>query len=120
MEFFGISGGELMIILVVALLVIGPESLAQALRWFKSGVGKLKEFSARLREEAKLAERGIGIDEIDLSGIDLNTFAELKGLDPRQIIREAVQEEMQAWMEDTGPKTSKKTNGSSSPKGTNA
>lgn len=120
MEFFGISGGELMIILVVALLVIGPESVAQGLRWFKSMVAKAKNFSARLREETKATEASIGVDQIDFSGLDLNNLSEIKGLDPRQIIREAVREEMEAWMEQTGGKTPTQSNTTHQSKGPKA
>ncbi|MFC5369950.1 twin-arginine translocase TatA/TatE family subunit [Arcanobacterium bovis] len=89
MEFFGISGTEFVVILLVALLVLGPKSIAQFLHVFKNGVTKAKQFSARLREESRAENY---VPSIDLSEFDM------RGLDPRQIIRDAVQEEMRAWM----------------------
>ncbi|MBM7825569.1 sec-independent protein translocase protein TatB [Arcanobacterium pluranimalium] len=94
MEFFGISGTEFVVILLVALLVLGPKSIAQFLHVFKNGVTKAKQFSARLREESRAENY---VPSIDLSEFDV------RGLDPRQIIRDAVQEEMQAWMKQANP-----------------
>lgn len=92
MEIFGLSGSELIIILVVAVLVVGPKGVAQAMSAFRKTVAKAKEFSARLREETAVDLSGTAIPKMDLSGFDL------RGLDPRVMIREAVAEEMDAWM----------------------
>lgn len=91
MEFFGISGGEFFIILVVAVLVLGPEAITGALRGFRKAVDVARGFSARLREETTRDMEKAGLEGIDLSAFDM------RGLDPRQIIREAVHEEMEAW-----------------------
>jgi len=96
MEFFGISGGVFLIILIVATIVLGPEAITGALRGFRKVVDAAKGFSARVREETSADIKATGLHDIDLSGFDMS------GLDPRQMIREAVQEEMQAWARETG------------------
>ncbi len=108
MEFFGISGSEFLIILVIVVLIMGPETIAQALRAFATAINKGKEFSARLREETKVDLSNTGFDDVDWSAFDLS------GLDPRQMIREAVQEEMQAWAAQTNLKGQVGTKGQSS------
>lgn len=90
MEFFGISGSELLLILVVGVIVIGPRNAAQALLWFKKVIEWLREWSARLREEANFTKSGLSVD---LSSFDPREY------DPRKMIKDAVAEEMQLWME---------------------
>ena len=90
MEFFGISGSELLLILVVGVIVIGPKHAAQALLWFKGVIEWLREWSARLREEANFTKSGLNVD---LRNFDPREY------DPRKMIKDAVAEEMQLWME---------------------
>lgn len=90
MEFFGISGSELLLILVVGVIVIGPKHAAQALLWLKKTIEWLREWSARLREEANFTKSGLNVD---LSSFDPREY------DPRKMIKDAVAEEMQLWME---------------------
>lgn len=90
MEFFGISGSELLLILVVGVIVIGPKHAAQALLWFKGVIEWLREWSARLREEANFTKSGLNVD---LKNFDPREY------DPRKMIKDAVAEEMQLWME---------------------
>ncbi|MDP9807043.1 sec-independent protein translocase protein TatB [Trueperella bonasi] len=102
MEFFGISGGEFLIILIVATIVLGPEAITGALRGFRKLVDAAKGFSARVREETSADFQASGLGDVDLSAFDM------RGLDPRQMIREAVQEEMEAWAKQTGATPPKK------------
>lgn len=102
MEIFGISGGEFFIILVVAVLVLGPEAITGALRGFRKVVDAGKALSARLREETTADLQSSGLADVDLSAFDM------RGLDPRQMIREAVHEEMEAWAKQTGALNQKK------------
>ena len=90
MEFFGISGSELLLILVVGVIVIGPKHAAQALLWLKKTIEWLRAWSARLREEANFTKSGLNVD---LSNFDPREY------DPRKMIKDAVAEEMQLWME---------------------
>lgn len=102
MEFFGISGAEFLVILIVATIVLGPEAITGALRGFRKVVDAAKGFSARVREETSEDLKATGFQDMDLSAFDMS------GLDPRQMIREAVQEEMQAWARETGAAPPKK------------
>lgn len=90
MEFFGISGSELLLILVVGVIVIGPKHAAQALLWFKGVIEWMRAWSARLREEANFTKSGLNVD---LKNFDPREY------DPRKMIKDAVAEEMQLWME---------------------
>ncbi len=101
MEFFGISGGEFLVILIVATLVLGPEAITSALRGFRKLVDGAKSFSAKIREETSADLRATGLQDMNLPALDI------RGLDPRQMIREAVQEEMEAWARETGAGTPK-------------
>lgn len=101
MEVFGISGSEFIVILIVAVIVLGPEAITGALRGFRKLVDAAKGFSARVREETSADLRASGLQNVDLSAFDM------RGLDPRQMIREAVQEEMEAWARETGARPPK-------------
>ena len=90
MEFLGISGSELLLILVVAVIIIGPRHAAQALVWLKKAIDWLRAWSAKLREQTAETEDGL---KVDLSGLDPRQY------DPRRMIKDAVAEEMQLWME---------------------
>ena len=71
---FDIGGLELLIIAVVALLVIGPERLPDALRMLGLGLGRLRRSFTAVKTEI---EKEIGMDEVR-----------------RQLHNEAVMEEM--------------------------
>jgi len=96
---FGVSSVELVIILVVVVLTIGPKGLAQALRAFRKVVDFGRSWSAKLREEAR--RDVVGLDDVDLSGLDLSQL-DLRQYDPREIVRQAVREEMEAWTKQAG------------------
>lgn len=89
MSLFGISSVELFIILIVVVLVLGPSGFTQALRGFRRLVDTVRTWSSRLREEAGPAP--LGDLDLDLSSLDLRQY------DPREIVRQAVREEMDAW-----------------------
>lgn len=103
MNLFGVSSVELVVILVVVVLTIGPKGLAQALRAFRRAVDFGRSWSARLREEA---HRDVGLDDVDLSGLDLSQL-DLRQYDPREIVRQAVREEMEAWTKQAGQQPGK-------------
>ena len=89
----GINGAELLILLFVFLVVLGPKGLQQALRGFKQAVAWVRSFSQKLREESKIDLSSTGLVDVDWSEFDLSQY------DPREIIRQAVREEMDAWIE---------------------
>ena len=78
---FGINGGELVILLVVVALVVGPERLPayaeQLARWAR-GLRQLVS-DARSRVDSELGETGI-----DWEALDPRRY------DPRRIVREAL------------------------------
>ncbi|MDN5963855.1 MAG: hypothetical protein L0H81_04860 [Actinomyces sp.] len=94
---FGINGAEFLVILLVAALVVGPEGVVQALRTFKSVIATLKGWSARLREETRHDMSDVTLPGIDWSNIDLREY------DPREMVRQAVREEMEEWMKAGSP-----------------
>ncbi|MDY2941605.1 MAG: hypothetical protein SOS98_04710 [Varibaculum sp.] len=102
MNFFGIDGSEMLLILVVAVIVVGPVRAAQALGWLRDSVASLRKWSAHLRQQTAETEDGL---QVDLSKLDPRQY------DPRRIIKEAVAEEIQLWVEQTRPDAGSKTPG---------
>ena len=94
---FGFSGSEMAVLLLVALLVIGPKHLVEATRTLAKLIAAAKAWSTRLRQASApdLAQTGLG--SVAWQAYDP------RQLDPRRMIREAVREEMEAWMADLSP-----------------
>ncbi|WP_432546834.1 twin-arginine translocase TatA/TatE family subunit [Kineococcus sp. SYSU DK004] len=105
---FGINGGELVVLLVVALLVLGPERLPQYAEQLAQLVKSVRRFAkgaqAQMREEL-----GPEFDDIDWQKLDPRQY------DPRRIVRDALSD---VWDDEPAPK---KTNGATAAraKGTN-
>lgn len=93
---FGISSAEFLLLLFVCFVVLGPKGLKQALNAFRKLVEWGKAASARLREETQFDPSVLGLDELSLGDLDLKQY------DPREMVRQAVREEMDAWMRQTG------------------
>lgn len=89
---FGINGAEFLVILVVAALVVGPTGVVQALRTFRSVIATVRGWSAKLREETRRDMTDVDLPGFDWSSIDLREY------DPREMVRQAVREEMDEWM----------------------
>lgn len=102
MNLFGVSSVELAVILIVAILVLGPAGFTQAIRGFRSLVDLAKSWSRRLREEAQ--RDSLGVEGFELPHVDLREY------DPREIVREAVREEMEAWMKQSPTSKSRQRN----------
>ncbi len=90
---FGIDGPEFVVILIVALVIMGPEHVAGALKAFRKLVEAARRWSARLRAESSNDLSGVLPQGLDLPTFDLSQY------DPRAMVRQAVQQEMHAWME---------------------
>ena len=88
----GISGGEFLVLLVVGALVLGPKNIAEALRAMRKGIEALRQWSAGMRAGA---DGELGVAEKEVAALANLDFRQL---DPRRIVREAVREEMEAWM----------------------
>ncbi|MEZ0492171.1 Sec-independent protein translocase TatB [Kineococcus sp. TBRC 1896] len=87
---FGINGGEFLVLLVVALVVLGPERLPHYAEQLAGLVKSARRFAkgaqAQMREEL-----GPEFDDIDWQKLDPRQY------DPRRIVREALTE---AWNDD--------------------
>ena len=80
---FGIQGGEFIVLLVVALLVIGPERLPE----YSAKLAKLVRQLRGLADTAKVQLReqmGPDFDDVDWKQYDPRQY------DPRRIVREAL------------------------------
>ncbi|WP_124039992.1 twin-arginine translocase TatA/TatE family subunit [Neoactinobaculum massilliense] len=92
----GISGGEFLVILVVAAAVLGPKNVAQALRAMKQALAAFRRWSARLRQETTVDLGGLSSEE--LAGLRKLASLDLSSLSPKNIVRDTVREEMNAWL----------------------
>lgn len=74
---FDIGLGEMLIIAVIGLIILGPERLPSA-------AAQAARFLRQLREQAAAARQSI----VDAADIDPGTLKDLKDLDPRNVARE--------------------------------
>jgi len=80
---FGINTPELVLIVIVALLVIGPKRLPGYVEQLKNLIREVRRMASGARETIK-DEAGLDIDDIDWKKLDPRQY------DPRRIIREAL------------------------------
>ncbi|ALV46164.1 preprotein translocase subunit TatA [Arthrobacter alpinus] len=80
---FGINTPELILIVVLAVLVIGPTRLPGYLEQLKNLIREVRKMASGARETIK-EEAGVDIDDIDWKKYDPRQY------DPRRIIREAL------------------------------
>lgn len=81
MTIFGIGPVELLIIIVIALVVVGPERLPEMLHQVGVGVGKLRKMVNDLRDQAR-TELGDDYDNFE------QMSRQLRDLNPRRQIQE--------------------------------
>jgi sec-independent protein translocase protein TatB len=90
---FGINGGELIVLLLVALVVLGPERLPQYAEQLAHLVRSARRFAkgaqAQMREEL-----GPEFDDIDWQKLDPRQY------DPRRIVRDALSD---VWDDEPAP-----------------
>ncbi len=79
------NGGELLVILVVALLIVGPERLPGYVSQFRDVVRRIRGF---LRDAEKTVRSEVG--DADLSALDPRQY------DPRRIVRDVMREDLPA------------------------
>jgi len=82
---FGINGPEFLILLIIGILVIGPQRLPEYTQGLMNLVRGVRRMASGAREQIK-DEVGIDIDEVDWRKYDPRQY------DPRRIIREALLE----------------------------
>lgn len=85
----GINGTELVVLVVVALVVIGPDRLPQAAEQLARLVRELKRMAQGATETIR-EELGPEVADLDLSKLDIRQY------DPRRIVREALLEDVPA------------------------
>ena len=83
---FGINGGELLILIVVAIIVVGPERMPEYAKQLREWVVGLRAMADRGRDQIK---EEVG-DDVDWSKLDPRQY------DPRHIVREAFNEPIQS------------------------
>ncbi|MCS4483966.1 twin-arginine translocase TatA/TatE family subunit [Gleimia sp. 6138-11-ORH1] len=100
---FPISGPEFLVLLLVLTIIIGPSRLPDVARsitkWIKAARMQLAKLKAELNENSEL-----GLSDIDLSALDPRKY------DPRRLVKEAVQEEMDEWKDLLSPFGTTKAN----------
>ena len=88
---FGLSWGEIIIILVVGVFVLGPERIPVAVRWVTTTLSKVRTMAAGAQEQLR-SEIGPELDELRRQVADLQSLKEiqelrsLRDLDPRRMI----------------------------------
>lgn len=85
---FGISGGEAIIILIVALVIIGPERVPEYAQKFKELVKTIRGYATGATEDLK-ETLGPEFSDMDWRKLDPRQY------DPRVIVREALMEDDQ-------------------------
>ena len=95
---FDINGSEFFLILVVAVLVIGPERLPKYAAQLGAWVRTLREFlrAAKVRVDAELGEQAA---DVDWTALDPRRY------DPRRIVREALLDDTPPPRVDPGVRT---------------
>ena len=83
---FGINGPEFLLLLLIGILVIGPQRLPEYTQKLTNLVREVRRMASGAREQIK-EEVGIDIDDVDWRKYDPRQY------DPRRIIREALLED---------------------------
>lgn len=83
---FGINGPEFLILIVVALVVIGPRRLPEYAQRLRDTVKSLKRWATDVRDDMQ-NEMGDEFSDVDWQKLDPRQY------DPRRIVREALAED---------------------------
>lgn len=78
---FGINGGELIILLVVAAVVVGPERLPAYAEQLAGWVRRLRDVA---RDTKERVDAELGDEDVDWAALDPRRY------DPRRIVRDAL------------------------------
>lgn len=82
---FGINGSELIILVVLAIVILGPDKLPEYTRTFTEWLRTLRDKAEGAKTQFK-EETGTDFDEVDWRKYDPRQY------DPRRIIRDALRE----------------------------
>ena len=93
----GINGSEFLLLLIIAVLVVGPERLPSYAEQLARWVRRLREFAGTAKERVA-TELGEEVTDVDWASLDPRRY------DPRRIVREALLEDLtpQAGVASTG------------------
>ncbi|GAB3596938.1 hypothetical protein GCM10027446_24450 [Angustibacter peucedani] len=80
---FSINGGEFLVLIVVALVVLGPERLPHYAQQLGKFVREARSFAVKAREQVR-EEMGEEFDDVDWQALDPRRY------DPRRIVRDAL------------------------------
>ncbi|WP_458111486.1 Sec-independent protein translocase TatB [Arthrobacter sp. R1-13] len=80
---FGINGPEFLLLLIIGVMVIGPQRLPEYTQKLANLVKEVRRMASGAREQIK-DEVGIDIDDVDWKKYDPRQY------DPRRIIKEAL------------------------------
>lgn len=80
---FGINGAEFLVLLVVAVVVVGPERLPRYAEQLAHAVRRLRHFVGDAKERVA-SELGDDVKDVDWEALDPRRY------DPRRIVREAL------------------------------
>lgn len=83
---FGINGPEFILLLLIGILVIGPQRLPEYTQKLANLVREVRRMASGARDQIK-EEVGIDIDDVDWKKYDPRQY------DPRRIIKEALLED---------------------------
>lgn len=83
---FGLSSEKILILLVLAVFILGPERLPQYARAFAQFIKKMRAMANSAQAQMK-DELGEGFEDLDWKKLDPRQY------DPRRIIREALLED---------------------------
>ena len=83
---FGINGPEFFLLLIIGILVIGPQRLPEYTQKLANLVKEVRRMASGAREQIK-EEVGIDIEDVDWKKYDPRQY------DPRRIIKEALLED---------------------------
>ena len=90
---FGINGSEFLVIILVAVIVVGPQRLPEYTRKLTQMVRQLRVFLDNARSQIA-EEVGPEMADLDLSSLDPRQY------DPRKIVRDALGEDLDAIKRD--------------------
>jgi sec-independent protein translocase protein TatB len=93
---FGINGPEFLLLLLIGIMVIGPQRLPEYTQKLTNLVREVRRMASGAREQIK-EEVGIDIDEVDWRKYDPRQY------DPRRIIKEALLEDTTKAVSPGGP-----------------
>lgn len=89
---FGIDSPELLVIVIVALVVIGPKELPGLLRTWGRWMAQMRGMAAEFRGHVDEMVRQSELDEVKKQLESAQDGLDLKSLDPTRQIREAIQD----------------------------